>query len=157
MNGSPGSILLSYEPVDSLDAYISAGGGQGLTEAMKRPPHDVIEEVRRSGLRGRGGAGFPTGIKWRTVREDPCPVKFAVCNAAEGEPGSFKDRWLLRMNPYQVLEGLAIAGLAVGAPQAYVGIKAGFEKEVVRLREAMTEMAARDLFGGVSMELVAGP
>ena len=157
MNGSPGSILLSDEPVASLDAYISAGGGQGLTEAMKRPPDEVIEEVRRSGLRGRGGAGFPTGIKWRTVREDPCPTKFAVCNAAEGEPGTFKDRWLLRMNPYQMVEGLAIAAQAVGAAKAYIGIKAGFEPEMARLEQAMEEMSARDMLGAVPMELVGGP
>jgi NADH:ubiquinone oxidoreductase subunit F (NADH-binding) len=152
-----GSILLPDQAVANLDDYLSAGGGEALSGAMKRSPEEVIEEVRRSGLRGRGGAGFPTGIKWRTVWEDPCPIKFAVCNAAEGEPGTFKDRWLLRMNPYQVLEGLAIAALAVGATQAYMGVKASFETEVVRLRQAMTEMAARDLFGRVSMELVAGP
>src|SRR5438093_8676712 len=157
MNGSPGSILLSDEPVDSLDAYISAGGGQGLTEATKRPPDEVVEEIRRSGLRGRGGAGFPTGIKWRTVREDPCPTKFAVCNAAEGEPGTFKDRWLLRMNPYQVVEGLAIASLAVGASKAYVGIKAGFQPELARLERAMAEMSSRDMLGPVPMEVVGGP
>jgi NADH-quinone oxidoreductase subunit F len=80
-----------------------------------------------------------------------------VCNAAEGEPGTFKDRWLLRMNPYQVVEGVAIAAHAVGAKQAYIGIKAGFEREVGRLRKAMDEMIARDLIGPVPMELIAGP
>jgi NADH:ubiquinone oxidoreductase subunit F (NADH-binding) len=96
-------------------------------------------------------------MKWRTVREDPCPTKYVVCNAAEGEPGTFKDRWLLRMNPYQVVEGLGIAAHAVGADRAYIGIKAGFEGEVRRLRRAMEEMAARDLIGPVPMELVEGP
>ena len=121
MSRPPGSILLLDDPIRSLDDYIEGGGGRGLAAALDRAPEDVIEEVRRSGLRGRGGAGFPTGIKWRTVREDPCPTKFMVCNAAEGEPGTFKDRWLLRMNPYQVIEGLAIAAHAVGAQTAYLG------------------------------------
>jgi NADH:ubiquinone oxidoreductase subunit F (NADH-binding) len=141
----------------TIGDYIGAGGGQAVAEAMERPPEEVIEEIRRSGLRGRGGAGFPTGIKWRTVREDPCPTRFAVCNAAEGEPGTFKDRWLLRMNPYQVLEGLAIVATVVGAEKAFIGIKSGFEREIVRLRQAMEEMADRDLLAGIPFELIGGP
>jgi NADH-quinone oxidoreductase subunit F len=140
-----------------LEDYVQGGGGRGLAAALQRAPEDVIEEVRRSGLRGRGGAGFPTGIKWRTVWEDPCPTTYVVCNAAEGEPGTFKDRWLLRMNPYQVLEGLAIAAHAVGARGAYIGIKARFGSEVDRVRRAMGEMAAGGLVGPVPVELVGGP
>jgi NADH-quinone oxidoreductase subunit F len=157
MSRPPDSILLLDEPVRSLDEYVESGGGRGLAAAIGRAPEEVIEEVRCSGLRGRGGAGFPTGIKWRTVRDDPCPTKYVVCNAAEGEPGTFKDRWLLRMNPYQVLEGLAIAAHVVGAQAAYLGIKAGFEQEVGRLEEAMREMADRDLLGRIPIELVPGP
>ncbi|HZA26122.1 MAG TPA: NADH-ubiquinone oxidoreductase-F iron-sulfur binding region domain-containing protein [Actinomycetota bacterium] len=157
MSRPPGSILLLDGAVPTLDAYVEGGGGRGLAAALDLAPEDVIEEVRRSGLRGRGGAGFPTGIKWRTVREDPCPTKYVVCNAAEGEPGTFKDRWLLRMNPYQVLEGLAIAAHAVGAQAAYLGIKAGFEREVGRLEQAMHEMVDRHLLGRIPIELVPGP
>jgi NADH:ubiquinone oxidoreductase subunit F (NADH-binding) len=157
MSRPPGSILLLDGPVSSLDAYVEGGGGRALSAALHGGPDAVIEEVRRSGLRGRGGAGFPTGMKWRTVREDPCPTKYLVCNAAEGEPGTFKDRWLLRMNPYQVLEGVAIAAHAVGAKGAYIGIKAGFEEEIERLRSAMKEMGDRDLLGPVPMQLVGGP
>lgn len=157
MSRQAGTILLLDEPVPSLDAYLEGGGGQGLTAALKRSPEEVIEEVRRSGLRGRGGAGFPTGMKWRTVREDPCPTKYVACNAAEGEPGTFKDRWLMRMNPYQILEGAGIAAYAVGAERAYIGIKSGFEPEIRRLRGAMEEMASRDLIGLVPVELVGGP
>jgi NADH:ubiquinone oxidoreductase subunit F (NADH-binding) len=157
MSRQPGSILLSDEPVATLDEYLDAGGGRGLGEAMRRAPHDVIEEVRRSGLRGRGGAGFPTGMKWRTVAGDPCPTRFVVCNAAEGEPGTFKDRWLMRMNPYQVLEGLAIASTAVEARRAFIGVKDGYEREAARLRLAMEEMSARDLLGGLTVELLGGP
>ena len=154
---SPGSILLGDGPVGSVDAYLDGGGGAGLAAAVERSPAEIIEEVRRSGLRGRGGAGFPTGIKWQTVREDPSQPKYIACNAAEGEPGTFKDRWLLRFNPYQVLEGLGIAAYAVGAQRAYIGIKAGFEQEIRRLRLAMEEMAGRDLIGPVPVELVTGP
>jgi NADH-quinone oxidoreductase subunit F len=154
---NPGSILLSEEPVATLEEYVGAGGGEGLSLALKRPPDQVVEGIRRSGLRGRGGAGFPTGIKWRTVAEDPCPTKFFVCNAAEGEPGTFKDRWLLRMNPYQVLEGLAIAAHATGAQKAFIGIKAGFEREIARLRQAVEEMGSRHMLGPVPVELVGGP
>ena len=157
MSRPPGTILLANGEVPSLDAYVEGGGGRALAEALQRGPEEIIDEVRRSGLRGRGGAGFPTGIKWRTVREDPCPTKYFVCNAAEGEPGTFKDRWLLRMNPYQVVEGVAIAAHAVGAKEAYIGIKGGFEQEIVRLRRAMDEMIARDLVGPVPVELIAGP
>ena len=87
-------------------------------------PDAVIDEVAKSGLRGRGGAGFPTGEKWRSIRGTGTGARFAVCNGAEGEPATFKDRTLLRTNPYQVLEGLAIAAYAVGAERAYIGIKA---------------------------------
>ena len=157
MSRPPGSILLLDDPVRSLDEYVGRGGGRALAAALEQAPEEVIEEVRRSGLRGRGGAGFPTGVKWRTVREDPCPTKYMVCNAAEGEPGTFKDRWLLRMNPYQVLEGVEIAAHAVGAQAAYIGIKVGFEREVERLEGAMQEMADRELLGPVPIELVPGP
>ncbi len=157
MSLSVDSILLADEPVASLDSYVAAGGGEAIGAAMGMSADDLIEEVRRSGLRGRGGAGFPTGIKWRSVRDDPCPTTYAVCNAAEGEPGTFKDRWLLRSNPYQVLEGLAIAAHAVGAAKAFIGIKEGFEREIVRVRRAMEEMAEKDLLGGVPIELVGGP
>jgi NADH:ubiquinone oxidoreductase subunit F (NADH-binding) len=157
MSQQPGSILLSDHPVATVEDYVAAGGGEALALVRERPGDEVTEEIRRSGLRGRGGAGFPTGIKWRTVREDPCPIKYVACNAAEGEPGTFKDRWLLRMNPYQVLEGLAIATLAVGAGKAFIGIKAGFEREIGRLTGALEEMAARDILGEIPLEIVPGP
>ena len=157
MDDELGQILLTGDPVPSAEEYVARGGGRGLAAARALAPEEVIELVRRSGLRGRGGAGFPTGIKWRTVREDPCPTKYVVCNAAEGEPGTFKDRWLLRANPYSVVEGLGIAAYAVGAERAFIGIKAGFGPEVARLTAAMEEMAERDLVGPVPVELIQGP
>lgn len=156
--GQPaGSVVLPEAPVPSVDAYLELGGGRGLAAARERAPEDVIEEVRRSGLRGRGGAGFPTGMKWRTVREDPCPTKYVVCNAAEGEPGTFKDRSLLRANPYQLVEGLAIAALAVGAERAFIGIKSAFYGEIARLAAAMHEMATHDWSGPCRSSSSPGP
>jgi NADH:ubiquinone oxidoreductase subunit F (NADH-binding) len=113
-----------------LGDYEAAGGGRGLQTALTAWPVAVIQEVARSGLRGRGGAGFPTGEKWRAVRSVGAGPRYAVCNAAEGEPATFKDRLLLRINPYQVLEGLAIAAYAVGAERAYIGLKETFTTEV---------------------------
>ncbi|MGH2637041.1 MAG: NADH-ubiquinone oxidoreductase-F iron-sulfur binding region domain-containing protein [Actinomycetota bacterium] len=158
MSGStPTSILLPDRPIGSLEEYVARGGGRALALARESGPEWVVDEVRRSGLRGRGGAGFPTGMKWRSVREDPSASTYVVCNAAEGEPGAFKDRLLLRYDPYSVLEGLAIAAIAAGASGAWIGMKAGAEREVERVREAMLEMAAADLLGSVPVELVAGP
>jgi NADH:ubiquinone oxidoreductase subunit F (NADH-binding) len=153
----PTSILLGERPIESLDAYVSAGGGRALAVATERGPDWVVEEVRRSGLRGRGGGGFPTGVKWRTVGEDACPTRYVVCNAAEGEPGAFKDRWLLRHDPYAVLEGLAIAAFAVGASAAWICLKAAAAREIERVRDAMAEMTAAGALGSVPIELLAGP
>ena len=84
---TPSSILMPDRSLSSVNEYMDRGGGRALPLARERGPDWVAEEVRVSGLRGRGGAGFPTGLKWRTVREDPCPTKYVVCNAAEGEIG----------------------------------------------------------------------
>jgi NADH:ubiquinone oxidoreductase subunit F (NADH-binding) len=121
--------LLDLVP-GSFGDYEAAGGGRGLQTALAAWPVAVIQEVARSGLRGRGGAGFPTGEKWQAVRAVGAGPRYAVCNAAEGEPATFKDRLLLRTNPYQVLEGLAIAAYAVGAERAYIGLKETFTVEL---------------------------
>ncbi|MDF2742940.1 MAG: nuoF 1 [Actinomycetia bacterium] len=113
--------------------------------------------MARSGLRGRGGAGFPTGEKWRAVRAVGAGPRFAVGNAAEGEPATFKDRLLLRTNPYQVLEGLAIAAYAVGAERAYLGVKESVTAELQAVTRALREMREADALGGVPIDLVLGP
>ena len=99
--------ILDAEPVSSLAAYLEAGGGKGLAAARALGAAATIDEVTAAGIRGRGGAGFPTGVKWRTVARHCSNVERStvVVNAAEGEPGSFKDRELLDRNPYRVLEG----------------------------------------------------
>jgi NADH-quinone oxidoreductase subunit F len=141
----------------SFDDYASGGGGRGLEIALGAGPEAVIDEVARSGLRGRGGAGFPTGEKWRSIRSTGTGTRFAVCNGAEGEPATFKDRTLFRTNPYQVLEGLAIAAYAVGAERAYFGLKESFAQEVQAVDRALREMREADALGPVAIELVLGP
>jgi NADH-quinone oxidoreductase subunit F len=141
----------------SFGEYEAAGGGRGLQTALTTWPVAVIQEVARSGLRGRGGAGFPTGNKWRAVRSVGAGPRYVVGNAAEGEPATFKDRLLLRTNPYQVLEGLAIAAYAVGAERAHIGLKETFTAELQALTRALGEMREADALGGVPMEIVLGP
>ncbi|MGQ0837226.1 NADH-ubiquinone oxidoreductase-F iron-sulfur binding region domain-containing protein [Actinokineospora sp.] len=145
------------EHVATLADYRALGGGEGLAKAGQSSPEWVIGELRAAGLRGRGGAGFPTATKWATVRDTPCSTTFVVANAAEGEPGTFKDRFILRRNPYQVLEGLAIAGYAVGASRGFVVIKRRFEREIAGLLAALDEMNGAGLLGQVPIQLVFGP
>jgi NADH-quinone oxidoreductase subunit F len=148
--------LLDLAP-KSFDEYVAAGGGRGLEVALQASPEAIIEEVAKSGLRGRGGAGFPTGEKWRTVRTTGTGTRYAVCNAAEGEPATFKDRMLLRRNPYQIIEGLAIAAYAVGAERAFIGLKETFGAEAQRLADALAQMQEAGSLGGVPIEIVLGP
>jgi NADH-quinone oxidoreductase subunit F len=122
-------------------------------------PADVITAIKDSGLRGRGGAGFPTGRKWRTVlasRSEELPTTVVV-NGAEGEPGTFKDRMLMRRNPYQVVEGLAISAATVDAVGVYLAVKASFEPESDALSRALREMSEAGLVGDVPITLVTGP
>ena len=154
------TVLLPDEPLESLDAYVDTwDGGQGLLRARDLGPAGVVEVLERSGLRGRGGAGFATGRKWATIRAGDVEVgdRYVVANGAEGEPGTFKDRMLMRRNPYQVIEGLAIAAASVGAVAGYVAVKASFEPEIEALRRALTEMAEAGLVGDVPITLVGGP
>jgi NADH-quinone oxidoreductase subunit F len=130
-------VLLCDAPVASLDAYLSAEGGRALEKALAMPPEAIIADIKRSCLRGRGGAGFPTRVKWASVAHDLCPTKYLVCNGAEGEPGTFKDRFLVRNNPYQLLKGMAIAARAIGVRTAYLCLKKSFEKEIEAVRRAM--------------------
>jgi NADH:ubiquinone oxidoreductase subunit F (NADH-binding) len=155
------NVLLSDPSVATLDAYLTAGGGRGLERARAMGPDGVIGEVLLSRLRGRGGAGFPTGRKWASVRgdgpDDGAGARYVVANGAEGEPGTFKDRAILRADPYQVVEGLAIAALAVGATSAYIGVKASFTREIAAVERAVAEMSEAGMLGDLAVTLVAGP
>jgi NADH:ubiquinone oxidoreductase subunit F (NADH-binding) len=153
------SRLLPPEPVTSLDAYVRAGGGRGLDAARRLGAPEVIEHLSAAGLRGRGGAGFPTGRKWQAVRDHAAQTIPAtvVVNAAEGEPGTFKDRELIRRNPFLALEGALIAALAVGADGVIVATKQSFTREVRILRDAVDAVRAAGWTGGVDLEVFEGP
>jgi NADH-quinone oxidoreductase subunit F len=150
-------VSLLEKTFTSLSEYLESGGGRGLEVALGASPEAVIEEVVKSGLRGRGGGGFPTGEKWRSIRTTGTGTRFAVCNGAEGEPATFKDRYLLRSNPYQVLEGLAIGAYAVGAERCFIGIKETFTEEVSAVDRALEELRDADALGGTQIEVVLGP
>jgi len=151
--------LLPEVPFDSLTAYRAEGGGAGLAAARAVSPETVIAEISASGLRGRGGAGFPTGVKWRTVRDFASPLlsTTVVVNAAEGEPGTFKDRTIMRMNPYAVIEGALIAAHALDARSIVIATKATFTIELARLGAAVAEIRACGWCDDVEIQLVEGP
>jgi NADH-quinone oxidoreductase subunit F len=150
--------LLTGRAVTVLDEYLATDdGGLGLARALELGPEATIDLVLRSGLRGRGGAGFPTGRKWQSVVAGGAGRRFAVCNAAEGEPATFKDRALLRENPYQLLEGLLIAAFAVGADAVYVALKERFAVERERVTRAAAEMQDAGICRDCEITVVAGP
>ena len=144
-----------------LEQYRSCGGYEVLTRILKEKssPESIINEVKASGLRGRGGAGFPTGLKWSFISRNAPGQKYVVCNSDEGEPGTFKDRDVLRYNPHQLIEGMVIAGYAIGATCGYNYIRGEFWEPYERFEAALEEARAagflgKDLFGsGFDFEL----
>ena len=151
--------ILSPQPIRSLDEYVERRGGGGLEIARKVEPEALIDEIEAAGLRGRGGSGFPTHQKWRTVAENRSAFVRAtvVVNGAEGEPGTFKDRTILANDPYQVIEGALIAAIAVGADQIVIGLKASFGSVVARVREAVAEIEAAGWNEGTAFVVHEGP
>ncbi len=133
---------------ENIEEYIAQGGYEALAKALfQMKPEEVIEEVRRSGLRGRGGAGFPTGVKWAAVRSAPGPEKYVICNADEGEPGTFKDRLILEGDPHRILEAMAIAGYAVGAKLGLIYVRGEYTLSLHRLSTAIAQARAYGLLG----------
>lgn len=132
-----------------LETYQSRGGYSALSKILKEkvPPEQVIEEVKSSGLRGRGGAGFPTGLKWSFISRNAPGQKYVVCNSDEGEPGTFKDRDILRYNPHQLIEGMIIAGYAIGATVGYNYIRGEFWEPYERFEAALEEARAAGFLG----------
>ncbi len=151
---TPTYRLLPDAPLRTLQDCPEAG--LALAKARELGPEGTIAQIRAANLRGRGGAGFPTATKWANIRAEACPIKYLVCNAAEGEPGTFKDRTLIRYNPYVLLEGVAIAAYAIGATAAYVGMKETFTREYARLESAMQEMTEAGLLGDIPIHLAMG-
>jgi bidirectional [NiFe] hydrogenase diaphorase subunit len=125
---------------ERIEEYVAAGGYQALARVLEElSPADVVQEIDRSGLRGRGGAGYPTGLKWATVAKSAGAQKYVVCNGDEGDPGAFMDRSVMESDPHRVLEGMAIAGYAVGATQGFVYVRAEYPLAVTRLRKAIEQ------------------
>ncbi|MGO9582236.1 MAG: formate dehydrogenase beta subunit [Acidimicrobiales bacterium] len=121
------------DPLSVAD-YEATGGLAGLRRALEMTPQEVVSEVTNSGLRGRGGAGFPTGIKWQTVLDTPSDLKFVACNADEGDSGTFADRMLMEGDPFLLVEGTVIAGLAVGASEGYIYVRSEYPDAVATMR-----------------------
>ena len=122
----------------SLDDYYATGGMDGLEKARAIGPAATVETVLASGLRGRGGAGFPTGVKWKTVAETAAPQKYIVCNADEGDSGTYADRMLLEGDPFSLIEGMAIAGLAVGASKGFVYTRSEYPHAIATFDKALS-------------------
>jgi formate dehydrogenase iron-sulfur subunit len=131
----------------SLDDYRANGGVKGIAHAVSLGPAAIIEEVVASGLRGRGGAGFPTGIKWRTVAATGASQKYVVCNADEGDSGTFADRMLMEGDPFALIEGMAIAGIATGATKGYVYIRSEYPHAVAAMEKAIIVARRGGLLG----------
>lgn len=149
--------LLPDRPIETLAEYLDAGGGRGIVGARGIGPNETIAEIDAAGLRGRGGAGFPTATKWRSVAEGGRGSRYAACNGAEGEPGTFKDRALMRANPYAVIEGLLISATAVDADHVFLALKASFECELAAVRRALAEIDADGWLDGITVDVVTGP
>jgi len=137
----------------SLADYRAHGGLKGLSRARSLGPAATVEEVARSGLRGRGGAGFPTGIKWRTAAAAPGERKFIVCNADEGDSGTYSDRMIMEGDPFALIEGMAIAALAVGARQGYVYIRSEYPQAIAILQRALAIARAEKLLSTGSFDI----
>ena len=131
----------------SLRSYLSRDGYKGLEKAVSLKPAEVIAEVKASGVRGRGGAGFPAGVKWGFVPADSPKPTYLICNADESEPGTFKDRELILVDPHMVIEGIAIAAFAIGANTAYIYIRGEFVREAEILEEAIAEARKKNYLG----------
>ncbi|HET9727865.1 MAG TPA: hypothetical protein VFR41_00515, partial [Acidimicrobiia bacterium] len=151
------AVVLPARPIASLEEWLAVGGGSALERASQLGPDGTIAELQRAGVRGRGGAGFPIATKWNTVRRAAGRHRYAVCNGAEGEPGTFKDRAILRANPYQVIEGLSIAALTLDAQEVFIALKATFSAERERVTAAVTEMERAGMLGDLSVGIVGGP
>jgi NADH:ubiquinone oxidoreductase subunit F (NADH-binding)/(2Fe-2S) ferredoxin len=138
---------------ESIEEYIAEDGYEALGKALtEMTPQQVLDEVKNSGIQGRGGAFFPTGLKWSFAAKEKSDVKYIICNADEGEPGTFKDRLILEGDPHAVIEGMALAGYAVGANQGYVYIRGEYRMSINRIKRAIEQarehgLLGKDIFG----------
>ncbi|MHA2029532.1 MAG: hypothetical protein ACW99Q_09085, partial [Candidatus Kariarchaeaceae archaeon] len=133
---------------EKIDDYLNLGGYKALQKVLyDSSPEEIIEEIIKSGLRGRGGAGFPTGVKWKHCRQTEGVLKYVICNADEGDPGAFMDRSILEADPHSVIEGMIIAGFAIGATKGYIYVRAEYPVAVKRLRIAAESARVNGFLG----------
>lgn len=132
---------------ENIDEYLGVGGYEAWEKALAMKPMDIVEEVKKSGLRGRGGAGFPAGLKWSFTAPIECEQKYVVVNADEGEPGTFKDRLIMEGDPHQLLEGIMICAKAIGATKAYIYIRGEYKLSIQRLKKAIEQCYGYGLLG----------
>ncbi len=142
-------LLKNIENPHSADIneYVKVGGYQSLSKALGLQPNDILEEVKKAGLRGRGGAGFPTGMKWSFALADPKFPKYLICNADEGEPGTFKDRPILEKNPHLLIEGMIISGYALGSEYGYIYLRGEYPRAADILNKAISEAYGKNFLG----------
>lgn len=131
----------------NINHYLARGGYNGLNEALKMEPEDIVEKVKQSGLRGRGGAGFPTGMKWQLCRDEESDTKYLICNADEGDPGAFMNRSLLESDPHSILEGIVIAAYAIGVEKGYIYCRAEYPLALKTLYHAISQMKDAGFLG----------
>jgi NADH-quinone oxidoreductase subunit F len=132
---------------NNINHYLAKGGYSGLNEALKMEPEDIIERVKESGLRGRGGAGFPTWLKWQLCRDEESEPKYLICNADEGDPGAFMNRSLLESDPHSILEGIVIAAYAIGVHEGYIYCRAEYPLALMTLKKAIAQMREEGFLG----------
>jgi NADH-quinone oxidoreductase subunit F len=132
---------------DSLDDYIALGGYDAIKKCVTTTPEDVIEQIKKSGLRGRGGGGFPTGLKWTFCRNSPGDLKYLICNADEGDPGAFMDRSIIEGNPHCIIEGMLIAAYAIGCKEGYIYCRAEYPLAIQRVKKALKDAEKAGFLG----------
>ncbi len=140
-------VKRNFGRYEDIDGYLALGGYEALKKALKMKPEQVVEEIKESGLRGRGGAGFPTGLKWESALKEKALEKFVVCNADEGEPGTFKDRVIIEEDPHALVEGMIISAYAVGASKGYIYIRGEYADVARKLQKAIEEAEAKGFLG----------
>ena len=151
-------VLRNCDIIDPgrIDTYLERDGFKALEKARKLTPEEVINEIKASGLRGRGGAGFPCGIKWEGASQAPGSEKYVICNADEGEVGTFKDRYILERDPFTLIEALAIAGYAIGSNKGYIYLRAEYHHLLDLLRDAVNQARQSKLLDNFDIEVREG-
>lgn len=151
-------VLKHCKVIDPRDitSYLARDGFKALTKAREMQPEEVINEVKAAGLRGRGGAGFPCGLKWEGARKSPGDTKYLICNAGEGEVGTFKDRYILENDPFTLIEGIAIAAYAIGARESYIYLRAEYHHRLSQLENAIRQAGDNGFLNHVEIKIREG-